>query len=246
MPIAFVLTLIVQIACAVHVVRSGRDKYWIFIVLVFPLIGSAIYFFVEMLPDLMGGRTGRNLARGARQIVDPDRAYRAALAQVEVSPTAHNKRVLADACVARGSYADAVALYTETLVGHDAHEPDLLRSRAGARLLAGDCAGAIADLDTLRTHNPNYQSEEAHLIYARALECAGRESDALTEYAALTAYATGEEARCRYGLLLKKAGQHARAQTVFAEILRNVRYAPRHYRRAQAAWVDIANANVSA
>lgn len=245
MPIAVALSLLVQVTCAFHVVRTGRDKYWLFIILFFSVIGCAIYFFVEMLPDLMGGRTGRNLATGAKKIIDPDRAYREAMTQVEISPTAHNKRVLADACVARGNYAEAIALYTETLTGHDAYEPDLLRSRAGARLLAGDHAGALADLDALRAHNPDYQSEEAHLIYARALDGSGREADAVAEYAALVAYSTGEEARCRFALLLKRLGRQAQAQTVFAEILRRAKHAPGHYRRTQREWIDVANANIS-
>jgi hypothetical protein len=245
MPIAFALSLLVQVTCAYHVVRTGRDKYWLFVILFFSLIGCAIYFFVEMLPDLMGGRTGRNLAAGAKKIIDPDRAWREAMTQVEISPTAHNKRVLADACVARGNFADAIALYTETLTGHDAYEPDLLRSRAGARLLAGDHAGALTDLDTLRAHNPDYQSEAAHLIYARALDSSGRDEEALTEYAALVAYSTGEEARCRYALLLKRMGRQAQAQSVFAEILRRARHAPRHYRRIEREWIDAATANLT-
>jgi hypothetical protein len=227
------------------VVAAKKCEYWLFIILFFSVIGCAIYFFVEMLPDLMGSRTGRNLAAGAKKIIDPDRAYRDAMNQVEISPTAHNKRVLADACVARGNFAEAIALYTETLVGHDAYEPDLLRSRAGARLLAGDHAGAIADLDALRAHNPDYQSEEAHLIYARALDGSGREEDAVDEYAALVAYSTGEEARCRFALLLKRLGRQAQAQTVFAEILRRAKHAPGHYRRTQREWIDVANANIS-
>jgi hypothetical protein len=225
-------------------VPSNR-QYWLFIILFFSVIGCAIYFFVEMLPDLMGGRAARNLADGAQRLVDPDRAYREALAQLEISPTSQNKRKLADACVARGNYADAIALYTETLSGHDAHEPDLLRSRAKARLLAADFAGALSDLDTLRVHNPDYQSEEAHLIYARALDGAGRDDDALAEYTALVAYATGEEARCRMALLLKRMGRVEQAKTVFAEVLRRARHAPKHYRRLQREWIDLAGANVS-
>lgn len=245
MPIVIALSLLIQVTCAYHVVKTGRDKYWLFIILFFSLIGCAIYFFVEMLPDLMGGRTARNLAAGAQRLVDPDRAYREALAQLEISPTSQNKRILADACVARGSYADAIALYTETLSGHDAHEPDLLRARANARMLAGDFGGAIADLDTLRTHNPDYQSEGAHLIYARALDGAGRDADALTEYTALAAYATGEEARCRMALLLKRMGRHEQAKAVFADVLRRARHSPKHYQRMQREWIDLAGANVA-
>ena len=45
--------------------------------------------------------------------------------------------------------------------------------------------GTITALDDLRTANPDWQSGDAHLLYARALEGEGREAEALSEYQAV-------------------------------------------------------------
>ena len=44
----------------------------------------------------------------------------------------------------------------------------------------------------------------------------------------------------RYGLLLAKAGCHAEAKTVLAEVLAQLKRAPKYVRRAQAEWVALA------
>ena len=38
----------------VHVFRTRRPIYWAFIIFFTPLLGSLIYFIVELLPEIMG------------------------------------------------------------------------------------------------------------------------------------------------------------------------------------------------
>jgi hypothetical protein len=54
----------------------------------------------------------------------------------------------------------------------------------------------------------------------------------------------GEEARCRFALLLRQLGQDQRAQQYFREILDSVKGAPGYYRRRQMEWVRIARQNL--
>lgn len=44
-------TVILQIVLAVHAVRTRRPFIWIFIILIFPLMGSAIYIIAELIPE---------------------------------------------------------------------------------------------------------------------------------------------------------------------------------------------------
>jgi len=44
-------TIILQIVLAVHAVRSKRPFVWIFIILIFPLMGSLIYIIAELIPE---------------------------------------------------------------------------------------------------------------------------------------------------------------------------------------------------
>ena len=47
MPILGFLHIAVAIFFAVHAVRSGRNMYWIMILILFPFLGSVVYFFAE-------------------------------------------------------------------------------------------------------------------------------------------------------------------------------------------------------
>ena len=44
-------TIILQIVLAVHVVRTHRPFVWIFLILIFPLLGSVIYIIAELIPE---------------------------------------------------------------------------------------------------------------------------------------------------------------------------------------------------
>ena len=244
MPIAALLHALLGVTCAVHAVRTGRSCYWIFIVLAFPLIGALIYVLAELLPDLLGTRAVHQAAGRARRMLDPEKAYREASRNLQISPTPHNMCALAETCVDRQSYDEAITLYRSALVGIAADAPDIMEGLARAHFLKGDMAGTLAVLDDLRAKNPDYRSAGAHMIYARSLEGLGRHGEALDEYGALTRYFSGEEARCRHALILRKVGRLAEARRLFEEILRAQSLAPRHYIKAQREWIDVARANL--
>jgi hypothetical protein len=44
-------TVILQIALAVHAVRTRRPFIWVFLILIFPLMGSLIYVIAELIPE---------------------------------------------------------------------------------------------------------------------------------------------------------------------------------------------------
>ncbi len=52
MPIAGLgLHVLLAIICAIHVVRTRQQLYWLFILFAFPLLGSIVYFFAIYLPN---------------------------------------------------------------------------------------------------------------------------------------------------------------------------------------------------
>ena len=46
------LSIAVQVASAVHVVKTGRPYWWLWIIIIAPGIGAAVYFLAEVVPDL--------------------------------------------------------------------------------------------------------------------------------------------------------------------------------------------------
>jgi hypothetical protein len=65
------LLLAFSIGLAVHVVRTGREMYWLWIILAFQPLGGVVYFLANVLPDLVGGSRSRQLQAAARQALDP-------------------------------------------------------------------------------------------------------------------------------------------------------------------------------
>ena len=60
-------------------------------------------------------------------------------------------------------------------------------------------------------------------------------------------YYPGAEARVRQAMLCKKLGDKQRAAELFAAILKDARLAPKHFRRSEREWIELAEReNVSA
>lgn len=244
MPLLGLVVLLLQVTFIVHVVRTGRPKFWLLVIILLPMAGALAYLVAEVLPDMRRSRAARQLAAEATRIIAPDREYKLLLDEVRHIPTADNKRLLAEEMIRRGQFADAVKIYDSALTPPHDTDPALLMGLARAQFLGGNASDAIASLDRLQQFNPGYQSHSGHLLYARALESAGRNGEALAEYAALASVFPGEEARCRYALLLKGQGDIAGAGEMFSAVLRAVERGGKHYRAAQKEWYDMARSHL--
>ena len=66
----------------------------------------------------------------------------------------------------------------------------------------------------------------------------------MRQYESVVPRYPGEEARCRFALLLEQLGQEQRAQQLFREILESVKGAPSYYRRRQTEWIRIARQHI--
>lgn len=245
MPAFGVLLLLAQVACAVHVVRTGRHQVWIYLVVFVPIVGMAAYFLAEILPEMMHSRPARQAAAGVEKALDPGRRLREALRRVQIAPTTENKAALAAEYLLAGRPGDSVSLYREALSGIHTTDPGMMLGLARALFAAEKPAEAQAELEALLAANPRYNSPEAHLLYARSLEEQGKVEAAILEYRMLVKYYPGQEARCRYGLLLQRSGRSIEARQVFEEICQLVEYGPRHQYREQREWYEIAKRAVS-
>jgi len=245
----YLIIVALQIICVIHVIKTGRNQIWIWVLVLLSMAGIAAYLIAELLPDLMGGRSAQRLAAGTTRRLDPKRGARRRLADLDMAETAENKRLLAEEYLQLGQFDDAADLYASALSGPHADDPTLLLGLADAEYRRGNHQAALDALDRLREADPTFQSATGHLIYASSLEGLGRDAEALFEYAAITAYFPGEEARCRYALLLQKTWQNGLAQQLFQEILKRAKLGTRRYRREQGRWIEIArqaSATVSA
>jgi hypothetical protein len=235
-----IISLIIQALLIVHVIKTGRNFLWIWVILLLPLVGILAYVAAEMVPELFRSQTARRTARGMKKALDPGADLRRYEQEVRVAGNVASRQRYADELVRHGRYEEAIATYRQALTGLYEHDPNLMLGLARAQFGKGDALAARTTLDDLIRQNPDFRSPEGHLLYARALEAEGNFAKALEEYQVLAPAYPGAEACVRYAQLLKAQGRGAEAAKVARELLEQARIAPAHYRRAQRDWLESA------
>lgn len=219
MPLIGVLHLFIGIAFAVHAMRTGRPQFWMYILLFVPLLGSVAYVLFELLPELAQTRRAQRVKANFTDLIDPHGEFNRRVVAARVD-TVDAKRALAEECERKGMWDEAIRLYETAAHGLYAEDPQILTGLARAQLNSGDAHSAIDTLNKLRAADPDGVHQEAHLVYARALDDLGRVDEAQDEFAELSNYYVGLEARTRYGVLLVRNGQVAKAKPLFQDVVR--------------------------
>ena len=238
----FIISLIIQAGFIVHVIKTGRNTMWIWMLIIpyLAIPGMIAYLIVEILPELIRSRTAQRTARGFRKAIDPGRELRRYESEAQVGANVASRQRYAEELMRHERYDDAITQYRQALSGLYEHDPNLLLGLAQAQFGQGDAAAARATLDELIRQNPQFRSPAGHLLYARALEAEGNKVKALEEYRIVTASYPGAEAAVRYAQLLQAQGQREESRKVARELLQQARIAPGHYRRAQREWLEAA------
>ncbi len=239
MPIV-ILSVVIQVIAIVHVLRTGRDMRWILLIVFLPMIGTLVYLIIEVLPSLKHDPTARRALRRARAAIDPNHGVREGSLAYERSQSVETASRLADQLVEANQCDEAIRVCNEARKGLFEDDPKILLSLANAQFGAGLYSATVSTLDYLRDKNPGLRSADGHLLYARALEEGGETDRALQEYEALAKYYPGAEARVRQALLHKRLGHTDEASRLLAELLDDARLAPKHFRRSQREWIDLA------
>ena len=235
------LSLIFSIALAVHVVRTGRELFWLWIILIFQPLGGLVYFLAIVLPELTRGPAARRLEQSARAALDPMREYREARQACEDTPTVRNQSRLAQAAAALGRHDEAERLYAEAAHGIHAEDPALLLGRAIALLELGRPKDAIDVLELIpggETVDP--LPPAAVLALARAHESLGRTAEADAAYAEAILRMAGFEAFGRYAAFMARNGRKDEARAAIAEMDKRLTKLAAQFRKEGKQWRDLA------
>lgn len=238
MPLLIMLIALVQVACILHVYRSGRSYLWALVILSLPLIGSLLYYLLEVVPAAHAAQQAAQ-ARAAAPAPDPHVRLQARLAALEQCPSVANKTAAADEYMRCGAYAEAVKLYSDALTGPHADDPTVLLGLGRAQVNHASFADALRTLERLAAVDARFRPEEARLLRARAFEGLGETEQALAEYEEVALVYVGLEAKCRYALLLARMGFSGHAERVFADLLEHAKRI-RSNIESERAWIDVA------
>lgn len=236
----FGLSILLSIALCVHVVRTGREMYWLFIILAFQPLGGLVYAIVYVLPDVLGGSTARRIGKAAKEALDPEREHRSAKAACDDSPTVGNRMRLAAAAAALGRFDEAERLYAEAATGIHADDPALLLGRARALVELARPAEALALLEQLGEQGEAGRTPQAALALGRAYHALGRNSEADTAYQWAAGRLPGLEGLARNAVFLAETGRREEAREALAEIDKRAARTTAHFRKEARGWRDFA------
>jgi hypothetical protein len=241
MPALIALIAVIQAFFVLHVFRTRRSYWWAVVITGAPVVGCLAYYLIEIYPHSRGAQ--RVSAQVATVFV-PHVELQRRLADLRRCPSVSNKVAAAEELMRCGMFHRAVCLYEEALRGIYATDPQLLLGLSRAHVNNQTYDQAREVLERLGRIDARYRPEEVRLLNARALEGQGRIDDALQEYRQLCEVYVGLEAKCRYGLLLKRLNMYEEANQVFGDVLV---YARRFNLRvdAEQVWIDTARRSIA-
>ncbi len=234
------LSLIVQVALVVHVIKTGRNTMWIWVVVMLPGAGSIAYVILEVIPELMGSRTARKASQSLGKIINPNKGINTATQNYSISNTVENSLKLADECMSKTMYEEAKCLYEKSLVGIHEDDPEIMFGLAKAEYFLGNYAESKRILELLIEKNPEYKNQEAHLLFAKTVEALGELSQAFEEYRVLAGYYSGAEAKYHYASLLRQQGETEKANSLLVEIVSSSKVSGKHYSSLNKKWITLA------
>jgi len=239
MHILGIIEIIIKIYFAVHAGRTGR-YWWIFIILIFPFVGSLIYFFVEYLPEK---QTATKAKRSGN--AHASKSIRQLKQELEITDSVKNRMNLAKAYFQAGQYSTSIELLEKSLDGVHSDDINIIEGLCHSYFYNGDFDKLFEFLQKYKELNKNGLPNKLKLLKARAHEETGDPETALKEYEAIADIYSGEEARCRYALLLKKQGHIEKANEIFGSILKNAKLFSKQYSKFEKEWVKIAKAEIT-
>jgi hypothetical protein len=231
------LHILIALCFAVHALRTGQDKYWLFILFMFPGLGSLVYAVAIWLPEVRNSRAGHRLVATVQRAVDPGRELREAQAAFDLSPSADHRLRLADALLEAGHADEAVEQYRAAMRNVHRDDPVIHVRLAHALLEAGKAGTARDELDALRRAHPAFRSPEGHLVYARALGALDDRIRAREEFESLIGYYAGYEPRARYAELLHRWNEVEAARALAESALKHAARLPGYSRRMNSEWL---------
>ncbi len=210
---------IIQLTFAVHAFKTGREQKWIWIIMFAPVLGCLAYYFLEVFP---GSREERKVREGIRDIaktLNPDAELKNRAEALKETDSVENKGKLADECLAKGMFDEAIRLYVSALTAQFENDPHLTLGLARSYFYNGQFADAKLTLERLARNHPTYHKQDAELILARTFANLGNSSEAERLYQSLDKTYVGLEAKYQYAQFLKSASRVAEANEQLDRII---------------------------
>ena len=230
--IGFILQAGLQLLAIVHCAKTGRPRFWIWIIIIGGLLGTLAYFLVEGMPDW------REIKR---QFKGPARRRRIAAlrAMVRDNPSAGNYEELGELLVVQKRWAEAREAFDRAITARaDSLDPFYWRGVAAFEMK--DDAAAINDFQYVVKIDPKYDYSRAQCLLARSLARAGRTSEAMAAFDRLVETSSASESQVSAAEFYAANGRAAEARELIEAVLARQPTMPSYQKRRDRPWLRMA------
>jgi hypothetical protein len=228
----YVISIVLQVICVLHCIRTNNQQRWIFIIIFLPLIGCIAYFFSE----IVNKRDLGDIQSGLGTLLNPTGRIRRLENNLRFSDTFNNRVMLADAYLGIGRVDEAIELYTSSLTGAFTENDYVFRQLIAAYYIKQRYQDLIPFARKIYNH-PEFQRSRGHIQYACSLGYTGDGEGAEREFKKLKSRFSAFEARYQYGLFLGKIGRADEARHIFKEMTEEAPHLSPRERRSNRAWI---------
>lgn len=212
----------------IHFIRRRPNTYWLWIIIMGGWLGSLIYIFMEVVPDLsLLGDTLQRFNRGKR--------IRELSSLVKDNPSAGNYEELADMYFDDKKYSQARECYDRAISSRtDSLHP--FYRRAICEIELGDFPAAVKDLEGVVAKEPKYDFQRAAALLAHAYANTGKTEKAGEIFAAVGESTTASETYYNYAQFLMSQGRKEEARQWTQKLLDKKHSMPAYLRRRERPW----------
>ena len=224
----FPWNFVLQGIAIVHFIRRRPDTYWLYIILIGGGLGSIVYIFVEVLPDL-------GLLRESFKMFPRRRRIRELEAIILDNPSAGNYEELADLYLEEKKFKRARDCYDKAISSRT-DSPDPFYRRGMAEVELGDFAAALPDLERVVTKDPKYDFYRASGLLAHTYAKTGQAEKADALFRKTVEISTLSETYLNYASFLNSQGRTAEAREWAQMVLAKKPTLPGYLKRRERPW----------
>lgn len=223
---------VVQLGLVIHVIKTGRPFWWIWILFMAPVIGGLAYFFLEVLPHLRRAGSS-NFLDSLKPRSWHIRDLRSAL---EESDTINTRIELAQALLENGEAAEAQTIAMGALTGVFRDDPTVKADVAHFMIEAGDAAGALKLLTGVRAETDRFLRLKVQLLAAMAHFHLGNLDEAERILRNAVDDSFSEQTRFYLARVLLAKGETEEGRSILRDIKTKYRKGGRLWRRSEKRW----------
>lgn len=230
-------SLLIQIALCVHVYKTGRPYWWMWIILMASFVGALVYVLVEILPEL---RFASRRSGGRAWFVPQSVVIRRAREELEEGYTIQRCLTLAGLLFDQGKREEAEAVAAEAVGGAFKTDPEVISEVAWYKVEAGKYDEAQRLLDNAAGKIQKTTALKMQLLRGRILLGRRQYKPALELFTGLMAESLGEEPRYYQALCHAGLGNRTQAVALLQDIAKAYRKGNAIWRRAEKPWYQSA------